>query len=77
MLIFERERLQGGAPQTKTQERTKKMSYEEALKEAEENAANFPQWEENGTTLIKVNGRVYPKGWFVRTAARMKMNGEI
>lgn len=53
------------------------MTYEEALKEAEEKVANFPQWEEGGIAYVRVNGQVFPKGYFVRTAARMKANGEI
>ena len=54
------------------------MTFEEALAEAEANARQFKSWtDDSGRTWIEVKGHRYPRDWFIRTAARMKANGEI
>lgn len=54
------------------------MSYEEAIKKAEENAKFFPCGkEEGGREWIEVEGKRYPKDWFIQHAARMMAGGEL
>lgn len=54
------------------------MTQEEAIKIATENAKNFPTGkDEFGREWIEVEGKKYPKDWFIRHAARMKAGGEI
>jgi len=53
------------------------VTYDEALEVATKNAENFPTFERDGRMCIEVEGKVYPKDWFIRTAARMKSQGEI
>jgi len=54
------------------------MTYEEALEEAKRNAESFPSGrDETGREWIEVEGKRYPKDWFIRTAARMKSQGEV
>ena len=54
------------------------VTYEEALAEARRNAERFPSGtDESGMTWIEVEGRKYPKEWFIKHCARMKASGEI
>ena len=54
------------------------MSYEDAIKKAEENAKFFPCGkEEGGREWIEVEGKRYPKDWFIQHAARMMAGGEL
>lgn len=54
------------------------MNYEEALEVAKRNAESFPSGkDETGREWIDVDGRKYPKDWFLEHSARMKSNGEV
>jgi len=53
------------------------MSYDEAYDEAKTKVEAFPQFERDGRTWVTVEGHDYPKDWFVRNCALMKLRGEV
>ena len=54
------------------------MTYEEALEKAKENAKRFPcGLDADGREWIEVEGRKYPKRWFLEHCARMMASGEL
>jgi len=53
------------------------MSYDEAYDEAKRNVENFPQFEQDGRVWVTVEGRNYPKDWFIKTCAFMRTRGEV
>lgn len=54
------------------------VTYEEALKEARKKAKRFPTFKDaEGVEWIEIEGKRYPKEWFIRHAARMKVGGEL
>ena len=53
------------------------MNYDDALDEAKRKIEIFPQFVRDGRVWGTVEGRNYPKDWFVRNAALMKVRGEV
>lgn len=53
------------------------MNYDDALDEAKRKIEIFPQFVRDGRVWVTVEGRNYPKDWFVRNAALMKVRGEV
>lgn len=53
------------------------MSYDEAYDEAKAKVEAFPQFEQDGRTWVTVDGHDYPKDWFVRNCALMKLRSEV
>lgn len=64
---------------TETIPNMKTITYEEAYREAEQQASKFKTFRDptSGRMMIEVEGKAYPRDWFLRTCARMKANGEI
>jgi len=54
------------------------VSFEEALADARQRAEKFPSGvDEQGVTWIEVEGKKYPKEWFIRHCARLKLDKVI
>ena len=57
---------------------SKSITYEEALAEARRKAEHFPSGTDaDGRTWIEVEGRKYPKEWFIKHCARLRVEGYV